>query len=119
MSITRIFTKLTLVTLLVSGAAMSGTDLRNFWFLNNTGAEISRIYISPHESYRWGRNVLGDASLPDGIGTAISFDSTIRTSCDFDFKLVFSGGSEQVYEQGRNLCLLHAVQFNSADSIGY
>lgn len=91
-------------------------DMRNFWFLNNTGRQVDRIYVSPHESGIWGGDVLGEAALPNGIGTVISFDSRIRTSCYYDFKLVFHNGSSQVYTQGRDLCVVHAVQFNYSNS---
>ena len=91
-------------------------DQRNFWFLNNTGSQVDRIYVSPHESGIWGSDVLGEAALPDGIGTVISFNSQIRSSCYYDFKLIFHNGSSQVYAQGRNLCVVHAVQFNYSTS---
>ena len=115
------------VTALLGGALVSGLvlptdvgaqDRRNFWALNNTQRKISEFYVSPHESGKWGRDVLGDASLPHGIGTVITFDDFIDSSCTMDFKLVFTDGTEQTYEQGRNVCLLGAVQFNRKDSIG-
>lgn len=104
--------------ILVGYAGSQGRDARNFWVLNNTGKKISRFYVSPHESYSWGSDVLGQAELPNGIGALISFDSSIRSSCTMDFKLVFDDGSEQLYRQGRNVCLLVAVQFNRQDSVG-
>ncbi len=87
-------------------------DRRNFWLLNNTDHTISRFYVSPHESDSWGSDILGNAELPNGLGTIITFESASRSSCVMDFKLVFRDGSSQLYRQGRNVCTLGAVQFN-------
>ena len=108
--------RMTLAATLLLGPTIptrsQAVDQRNFWFLNNTGRQVDSIYISPHESFIWGGDVLGEAALPDGIGTTIAFNPRIRTSCYYDFKLVFHNGGSQVYTQGRDLCAVHAVQFN-------
>ena len=93
-------------------------DQRNVWVLNNTNREISELYVSPHESNSWGQDVLGRVTLPHGVGTVISFDSRTASSCVMDFRIVYGNGSEQVYDDGRNVCLLLAVQFNARSSIG-
>lgn len=104
--------------LLLGGTRIQAQDPRNFWLLNNTGKQITQFYVSPHDSSRWRNDVLGIATLPDGLGAVISFDHADRSSCLMDFKLVFSDGSSQVYTQGRNVCQLNAVQFNLNDSVG-
>jgi hypothetical protein len=93
-------------------------DQRNVWVLNNTYREIRELYVSPHERNSWGQDVLGQGTLPHGIGAVISFDPRISSSCVMDFKLVYGDGSVHVYEDGRNVCLLLAVQFNARASIG-
>jgi hypothetical protein len=117
-----IFSRTALAGAIILGSTIptksQDVDPRNFWFLNNTGSQVDRVYVSPHESGRWGRDVLGSEALPTGIGTVISFDPEVRTSCYYDFKLVFHDGHSQVYTQGRNLCVLHAVQFNYTTSEG-
>jgi hypothetical protein len=115
-----------LVVLVLAGAVGLGAvtshaqrvDQRNIWVLNNTKREISELYVSPHESYSWGQDVLGSATLPHGIGAVVSFDSRIASSCVMDFKIVYGNGSVQVYEDGRNVCVLLAVQFNASTAIG-
>lgn len=87
-------------------------DRRNFWALNNTGKEIRSFYVSAHSSDQWGDDILGRATLPDGMGTLIYFTSGVQTGCNFDFKLVYSDGTAQQYVQGRNVCEIHAVQYN-------
>ena len=121
-SVGAIFFRMALAGAIILGSTIptksQDMDARNFWFLNNTGSQVDRVYVSPHESGRWGRDVLGSEALPTGIGTVISFDPEVRTSCYYDFRLVFHDGHSQVYTQGRNLCVLHAVQFNYATSEG-
>lgn len=105
--------------LLLGGARLQAQDQRNFWLLNNTGKHITEFYVSPHERFVWGTDALGLSTLPDSRRTLIYFDPAWRSSCVMDFKLVFSDGTSQVYLQGRNVCQLTAVQFNSDDSIGW
>lgn len=108
-----------LFTLLMTTVAIESSaaqDLRNFWFLNNTGKTIERIYVSPHESFNWGDDVLGSANLPDGLGTIIRFNPRSRSSCYFDFRLIFRDRTMQTYVNGWNLCAVHAVQFNDGKS---
>jgi hypothetical protein len=92
---------------------------RNFWFLNNTGKEVHSVYVSPHESKTWGADVLGRASLPTGVGTLIVFPASWKTSCSMDFKLVFDSGAEQLYQEGRDVCTLHALEFDAGSSTGF
>ena len=92
---------------------------RNFWFLNNTGKDIHNVYVSPHESKVWGADVLGKATLPTGVGTLIIFPPNWQTSCYMDFKLVFDNGVEQLYQEGRDVCTLHALEFDPSSSSGF
>ena len=92
---------------------------RNFWFLNNSSKAVMQLYVSPHEKGTWGGDVLGRATLPPGTGTLILFPANWRTSCSMDFKLVFDDESVQTYRQGRDVCSLHAVQFNQSTSEGF
>ena len=92
---------------------------RNFWFLNNTGKDIHNVYVSPHESTVWGKDVLGRATLPTGVGTLIIFPPGWQTSCYMDFKLVFDNGVEQLYQEGRDVRTLHALQFDPSSSSGF
>ena len=94
------------------------TDDRNIWVLNNTNREISELYVSPHESSSWGPDVLGRTTLPHGIGTVVSFDPRILSSCVMDFKIVYRDRSLQVSDEGRNVCAVLAVQFNVRTSVG-
>lgn len=91
----------------------------NFWFLNNTGKVLNNLYVSPQRQNTWGADVLGRATLPDGMGTLIVFPPSWRGVCHEDFKLVFSDGTYQTYSSGIDVCQLHALQFNSDTVSGF
>jgi hypothetical protein len=91
----------------------------NFWFLNNTGKTLNNLYVSPHSANSWGTDVLGRAALPDGMGTLIVFPPAWRGVCHEDFKLVFSDGTAEQYQQGIDVCQLHALQFDAATVSGF
>jgi hypothetical protein len=101
----------------LSGASTRALDLRDFWALNNTGREIREFYVSPHESELWGDDILGRTTLADGMGTKIVFNRNVATSCVFDFKLVYTDGSSQVYTKGRDICTIVAIVYNERESI--
>jgi hypothetical protein len=103
--------------LCLSGASARSSDRRDFWALNNTGKEIREFYVSAHENTNWGQDVLGRATLPSGMGTKIVFSRGVATSCEFDFKLVYSDGTSQVYQKGRDVCTIMAIVYNEDDSI--
>ncbi len=98
-------------------AAVAQQDRRNFWALNNTGKEISRFYVSPHTTTDWEEDVLGSDTLPYRLGVMIVFHGA-RSTCFYDFKIVFADGSYQIYNQGRDLCSNVAVHFDSNTSRG-
>lgn len=85
----------------------------NFWALNNTGKVVTNLYVSPHSAQTWGDDVLGQATLPTSLGVVIVFPPNVHHICVEDFKLVFQDGTSQTYQQGTNVCQVHAVQFNA------
>jgi hypothetical protein len=92
----------------------------DFWFLNETGMQVDRIYVSAHTQSDWGDDVLGeDAILPNGVGVLITFPNRYHASCSLDFKIVFHDNSTQTYPNGFNTCNLHAVIFKDGTAAGY
>jgi hypothetical protein len=92
----------------------------DFWFLNETGMQVDRIYVSAHTQSDWGEDVLGsDAVLPHGVGVLITFPNHAHAQCSLDFKLVFHDNTTQTYPNGFNTCNLHAVIFKDGTADGY
>lgn len=108
------------IAMLAFGAATSqGQDRKDFLLVNNTGASIREIYVSPHESGWWGADVLGTGVLRNGYQTVIQFNPFVQTSCFYDFKLVYTDGYEQTYGQGWDLCRIYAIRFRSDELLAY
>jgi len=119
MSLKRVLPAVLVLLVAAAGTVKSRqTDRRDFWALNSTGKEIREFYVSPHESTKWGSDVLGRATLPNGVGTIITFSPEARTSCIFDFKLVLEDGTSETYTQGRNVCRVDAILFTPTESFG-
>lgn len=107
----KILEPLLLFVVLTAGTWVKAQDRRDFQLVNYTGNRIASVYVSAHESTDWGGDVLGLDTLSNGYQTRIYFNSRIRTSCFFDFKLVFDDGSTQTYMQGWNLCKFSQIYF--------
>ena len=117
MSVKKVLPAVLVLLVVVSGVVRSRqVDRRDFWALNSTGRVVREFYVSPHESTRWGHDVLGRATLPNGVGTIVTFSPEAQTSCVFDFKLVYEDGSSDTYTQGRNVCRLDAILFTPSES---
>jgi hypothetical protein len=103
---------------LVTSSAPSA-DRRNFWVLNLTRREVQSVYVSPHGTDdTWGSDILGQDTVPNGGGVYIAFNG-VGKNCIYDVRLDFNDGSHQDYTQGRNLCEIHAIQFNKNTSDAY
>src|SRR5271165_6619887 len=102
---------ITLLSLL-GVAASNAADRRNFWMLNNTGRTISRFYVAAHGTGEsWGNDVFGDGSLSNSLGAMIHFSDN-RSRCVYDFRVVYTDGTQHEYNGGRNLCAISGLQFN-------
>jgi hypothetical protein len=116
MTVRKIAIQLTVLTglcLCLTGAS-ARPPIRDFWALNDTGKEIRYFYVSPHDVTEWGDDVLGRATLADGMGTKIVFPRREGAPCNYDFKLVFADGTNQVYQNGRDICAISAIVYNAA-----
>jgi len=111
--------RLVALGLLAMALYCNSADRRNFWVLNNTGRTITSFFVAAHGTDApWGNDVLGTATLPDSLGTAVYFHDN-QSSCMYDFRVGYSDGTHQDYLQGRNLCQVHAVQFNGNTNDAY
>src|ERR1051326_2151751 len=60
-----------------SGAGTSASNdkgaAQDFTLVNETGVEIHKVYISPHDSNDWEEDILGKDTLPSGESVDIKF----------------------------------------------
>jgi len=67
----------------------------NFELHNETGYEITEVYVSPNTTEDWQEDILGQDTLPNKESVNIKFS---RSKQDYwDLKVVFKGGKESVW----------------------
>lgn len=69
---------------------------------NDTGMTLYKFYSTNTGSKKWGRDVMGTATLPTGNAMTLNFDNK-EGYCEFDFRAIFADGTE-LTRQGVNVC---------------
>lgn len=75
---------------LVAPGVASANDA-DFTLVNRTGYQIDEVYISPHSSSKWGRDVMGDGALGNARQVKITFPHG-NGACIFDLKVKYEDG---------------------------
>jgi len=88
--------------LLAASAVTAAATDRNVTIHNDTGVTIYRFYSTNSGASKWGSDVMGNSTLPDGSAMNLNFDNKYGY-CEFDFRAEFSDGA--VLEKDRvNVC---------------
>lgn len=85
------------MALLVTAVAALAAGKQDFILHNRTGAEIHKLYTSPHDVNQWEENVLGEDTLPDGGDLKITFDPKAEAD-RWDLKVVDGVGQAIVWD---------------------
>ena len=85
----RIFGLVLLFATLSAGAAFAGGQ--DFVLVNNTGADIYVVNISPSDSNDWEEDVLGSEVLGNGEYVTVRFN--VGNQRDWDIQAIFENGS--------------------------
>jgi hypothetical protein len=86
-----------------SGASSSQAGAaQDFTLVNQTGVEIDKVFISPHDKDDWEEDVLGQDTLPNGQSVDIKFHRD-ETAAEWDLRIEDKGGNSIEWE---NLNLL-------------
>jgi hypothetical protein len=75
---------------------------QDFTLVNDTGVEIHKVYISPHDSNDWEEDILGKDTLPSGQSVDIKFHRNEKAAM-WDLRVEDSKGNAIEWE---NLNLL-------------
>jgi pyruvate/2-oxoglutarate dehydrogenase complex dihydrolipoamide acyltransferase (E2) component len=75
---------------------------QDFTLVNETGVEIDKVFISPHDKDDWEEDVLGKDTLPSGQNVDIKFHRD-ETSAEWDLRIEDKDGNAIEWE---NLNLL-------------
>ena len=89
------------ISFLVASIAMA-QGKQDFTLHNNTGVEIHKLFISPHDTNEWQEDILGKDTMADGESLEINF-SRKETTKLWDLKIVDKEGTGIEWE---NLNLL-------------
>ena len=81
--------------LALGGAARAGQQ--DFALNNTSGYEIATVEVSPSTSRNWGRDILGDNTLPSGRSLNITFNNATK-ACKFDVRVTWTDGDQGVLE---------------------
>ena|SRR5882757_1676687 len=65
--------------------------------VNKTRKEIDQVFISPSESTRWSKDVLGRDVLQNAEQVKLDLSEDYGSTCSFDLKVVYSDGSDAVW----------------------
>lgn len=52
---------------------------QDFLLVNSTGVEINALYVTPHNAKKWGEDILGADTLPDGEDLLITFPNKTKS----------------------------------------
>lgn len=85
-----------------SNSNSASTAAQDFTLVNETGVEIDKVFISPHDVDDWEEDVLGKDTLPTGQNVEIKF-SREETAANWDLKVEDKEGNAITWE---NLNLL-------------
>jgi hypothetical protein len=75
-----------------AGASTSQAGAQDFTLVNQTGVEIDKVYISPHDKDDWEEDILGQDTLPNGQSVDIKFNRD-ETAAEWDLRIEDKGGN--------------------------
>ena len=99
-----------------SGASTSQAGAQDFTLVNETGVEIDKVYIAPHDSDDWEEDILGKDTLPNGQSVEIKFHRD-ETAAQWDLRIEDKGGNSIEWEN-LNLLKINKVTLHYKDGKG-
>jgi len=79
-----------------SNSAAAGAA-QDFTLVNQTGVEIDKVYISPHEKDDWEEDILGKDTLPSGQTVDVKFHRD-ETAAEWDLRVEDKEGNSIEWE---------------------
>jgi hypothetical protein len=80
-----------------ANANTSAAAAQDFTLVNQTGVEIDKVFISPHDADDWEEDILGKDTLPAGQSVEIKFDRT-ETAAQWDLRIEDKEGNSIEWE---------------------
>jgi hypothetical protein len=98
-----------------SGGAQQGAA-QDFMLVNQTGVEIDKLYIGPHDQDEWGEDILGQDTLPSGQSVEIKFSRKEKAAM-WDLKIEDKQGNSIEWEN-LNLLEISKITLHYKDGKG-
>jgi hypothetical protein len=92
------------------------TGKQDFTLVNQTGVEIDKLYISPHDANDWQEDILGQDTLPSGQSVEIKFHRN-ETAAMWDLRIEDKQGNAIEWEN-LNLTQISKVTLHYKDGKG-
>ena len=84
-------TALAVAALGLSTLSAAAVD-RHVTIHNDTGMTLYKFYSTNSGASKWGSDVMGSSTLPNGSSMRLNFDNA-KGYCNFDFRAVFEDGT--------------------------
>jgi hypothetical protein len=108
MKIGIIGTAITVIAFLNLPAPAIAQGKQNFTLVNQTGYDISEVYVSPNNSSDWEEDVLGEDILKNRDDVVIRFHRATE-QCLWDMKVVYEDDDSSAIWQDIDLCKVSEV----------
>lgn len=76
----KVLVSLAVIVLFITASGFAHAGKQDFLLHNETGVEINSLFVSPHDSNAWEKDVLGQETLASGDSVKIVFE-TARRKC--------------------------------------
>ena len=90
------------------GTAVLAQGKQDFELINQTGYDISEVYVSAAKTDDWEEDVLGRDILDNGETLEISFDRGTK-SCKWDLKVVYDDDDSSAIWYDFDLCQISSI----------
>ena len=99
-----------------ANANTAASAAQDFTLVNETGVEIDKVYVSPHDADDWEEDILGKDTLPTGQSVEIKFNRD-ETAAQWDLRIEDKQGNAIEWEN-LNLLKLSKVTLHYKDGKG-
>ena len=107
------------LNMVVAGALFAGLSFfapsiasaapQDFELTNNTGYDISSVWIGPTSSDDWGDDVMGEDVLSNGTTQPITFPHGRGATCHWDLKVQYSDDDTTAQWLNFDLCTISSI----------
>jgi hypothetical protein len=102
-----------LALVLTAPARAQGND-PSFNLVNRSGQAITEIFVSPVQETHWGRDLLGNAALPDGRAFPVRISPA--AGCRQDVRVVYADGRAEE-RRNQNTCAITQMVFGQGAAV--